>query len=310
MSGPATGTPAIPGKSVIFAGMKKENNSGGGPLQIDLGAVLAAKGIRVPGVVLGAAERLLCVRQLNGLLREAYPAHGSAFGRRIAGLLDISINVNWDEVTAAERTGMITADTPVVFVSNHPLGGMDGIALLTVLGERYGDESIRCPVNDLLMAVEPLRDMFLPVNKYGSQARRSASAINAAWGNPAIRMLMFPAGLVSRQKREGDVIEDLEWQKSFVVKALATGRTVIPVRFYGENSLWFYRVARWRKRWGIKVNVEQAMLPGQLFYQRGRTLSIRFLRPVSPEALYELGDDDRQRAMAVSMMVSAARHCR
>lgn len=271
----------------------KTASAADGPLQIDLRAVLEAKGIKVPGAVVSAAGRLLCVAELNALLRAAYPARGSAFGRCIAELLGISIRVEW---------GGVDADR-VVFVSNHPLGGMDGIALITVLGERYGDDAVRCPVNDLLMAVEPLRDMFLPINKYGSQARRATAAINAAWENPAIRMVMFPAGLVSRQQREGGPIADLEWQKSFVAKALATGRTVIPVRFEGQNSAWFYRVARWRKLLGIKVNVEQALLPRQLFYQRGKTLTIRFLPAITPEQLRAMGDDDRARAAAVRALV-------
>lgn len=275
-----------------------EGSAGEGPLQIDLGAVLKAKGVKVPGAVVGAASRLLCVAELNALLRAAYPARGSAFGRRIAGLLDITVRVEWGGQDAGRALS-----GPVVFVSNHPLGGMDGIALITVLGERFGDDTVRCPVNDLLMAVEPLRDMFLPINKYGSQARRATAAINAAWENPGIHMVMFPAGLVSRQQREGGPVADLEWQKSFAAKALATGRTVIPVRFEGRNSPWFYRVARWRKRLGIKVNVEQALLPRQLFHQRGRTLTIRFLPAITPDKLRGLGDDDRSRAAAVRALV-------
>lgn len=270
-----------------------------GPLQIDLQGVLTARGARVPGVVVHAAERLLCVKGLNALLRAAWPARGSAFGRRIAELLSITIRTD----SAAPDAAALPEDTPLVFVSNHPLGGMDGIALITVLGERYGDASVRCPVNDLLMAVEPLRDLFLPINKYGGQARRATAAINAAWEDPHIRMVMFPAGLVSRQQRGGAPIADLEWQKSFVAKALATGRTVVPVRFEGRNSATFYRVARWRKRLGLKLNVEQVLLPRQIFYQRGRTLTIRFLAPIAPARLQAMGDDDRARAAAVRALV-------
>lgn len=267
----------------------------GSPLQIDLRGALAAKGVRLPAPVVNAVGRLLCVKELNTLLRTAYPARGSAFGRRIAEILSIRIDVEWG--------GLGALSGPVVFVSNHPLGGMDGIALITVLGERFGDAAVRCPVNDLLMAVEPLRDLFLPINKYGSQGRRAAAAINAAWEDPATRMVMFPAGLVSRQQREGGSIADLAWQKSFVTKALATGRTVVPVRFEARNSGWFYRVARWRKRIGLKVNVEQLLLPRQLFYQRGKTLTVRFLEPVSPARLRALGPDDHARAAAVRALV-------
>ena len=171
----------------------------------------------------------------------------------------------------------------MVFASNHPLGGLDGIALIAVLGQRYGDENIRFLVNDLLMNVEPLGTVFLPINKYGSQARAAAEAINAEYASDR-QIVIFPAGLVSRLHPGGEV-HDLKWQKAFVQKAIENDRDIIPVRFVALNRKRFYRLAKWRKKLGIKVNIEQATLPAELCASRGKRFRIIIGQPVSVSEL-------------------------
>lgn len=75
-----------------------------------------------------------------------------------------------------------------------------------------------------------------------------------------MQILIFPAGLVSRIQPDG-AIEDLVWQKSFIRKAIEYKRDIIPVHFSGLNRRRFYRLAKWRKKLGLKVNIEQATLP-------------------------------------------------
>ena len=229
----------------------------------------------VPGFMITALEKLIRQKELNDMLSVAFPLRGSEFSRKILQHLDITVEV--------EGMENLDSGSRLMFASNHPLGGLDGIALIAVLGERYGDRNVRFLVNDMLMNVEPLSDVFLPINKYGSQGRGAATAINEAMASD-MHILQFPAGLVSRL-HPGGVIADLDWQKSFVAKAIEYKRDVVPVRFEGQNSMTFYRTAKWRKKLGLKVNIEQVLLPGELCKSRGKQFRIVFGKPISWEKL-------------------------
>ncbi|MDE7180743.1 MAG: 1-acyl-sn-glycerol-3-phosphate acyltransferase [Muribaculaceae bacterium] len=260
-----------------------------GPLKIDLRRIVRERGMKVPSAVVALIERIICQKQLNEMLEYAYPAEGAAFAERIYTHLDLTLTVEGEE--------NIPPSGRFVFASNHPLGGLDGIGLVKVLGARYGDDGIRVLVNDMLMNVEPLKKVFLPVNKFGAQGREATKAINAAYASDR-QIVMFPAGLVSRLHDDRG-IRDLEWQKSFVAKAIETGRLIIPVRFEGLNRRRFYRLARWRRRFGIKFNIEQIFLPSEVCASRGRSYRIRFLPPVDPAALAGQGMTPREIAARV-----------
>ncbi|MCH5215235.1 MAG: 1-acyl-sn-glycerol-3-phosphate acyltransferase [Muribaculaceae bacterium] len=253
-------------------------------LQLNLTEIIrkraGKKARRIPGFLLRRLEKIIRQDELNEMLRVAHPAEGSEFSRRILEHLEIRVIV--------EGKGNLPADEQVIFASNHPLGGLDGITLVAVLGEIYGDAKIRVLVNDLLMNVTPLAPVFLPTNKFGKKgARESSQLLNEALQGGA-NLVMFPAGLVSRLHPDGK-IRDLEWRKTFVSKALDYGLRIVPIRFEALNSRRFYRLARWRKRLGIKVNLEQAMLPAELCKSCGKTFKITFLPPVDAAALKESG---------------------
>ncbi len=133
-------------------------------------------------------------------------------------------------------------------------------------------------VNDLLMAVEPLRDVFLPVNKYGSQSRAAATQIEQALKGDN-QFITFPAGLCSRMQPDG-AIADLPWQKSAIVHAVAHQRDVVPVFFDAHNSKFFYRFAKWRKKLGIKFNIELIFLPKEMIKKCGSTLRVIIGEPI------------------------------
>ena len=254
-------------------------------LQLDIEGILrkripSRKQKFIPGFLYGALSRLIHQDELNEMLRIGYPSQGSEFSRKVLEHLDIEVTVEGAENLPAK-------DRRVVFASNHPLGGLDGIALIAVLGQRYGDENIRFLVNDLLMNVEPLDTVFLPINKYGSQARAAAEAINAEYASDR-QIVIFPAGLVSRLHPGGEV-HDLKWQKAFVQKAIENDRDIVPVRFVALNRKRFYRLAKWRKKLGIKVNIEQATLPAELCASRGKRFRIIIGQPVSVSELRASG---------------------
>jgi len=94
---------------------------------------------------------------------------------------------------------------------------------------------------------------------------------------------MFPAGLVSR-KIEGKIV-DLTWQKHFIKKAIEYEREIVPVYIQGRNSNRFYRLANWRKRLGIKANIEMLFLPDEMFRQKNQTIKIVVGKPIHYDGL-------------------------
>lgn len=152
-------------------------------------------------------------------------------------------------------------DEPLIFVSNHPMGGLDGMILALLLSE-HRKWNVRVIVNDLLMYLTPLQGIFVPVNIYGSQSRNAANYLQEVYQSN-FDILTFPAGACSR-KINGKV-QDMQWKKSFVQKAVESKRKIVPIYFEGQNSRFFYNLALWRKRLGIRFNIELLFLANEMF---------------------------------------------
>lgn len=222
----------------------------------------------IPRFVVRWLERTICQDRLNTILKKM--ADKNSVDAATAALDEMGINV-----TASGLDEL--PDGRYMFVSNHPLGGLDGLALISLLGNRY-DHKIKFLVNDLLMAVVPLRGVFLPVNKYGHQSRAAASQIEEALKGDD-QFITFPAGLCSRMQPDG-TIADLPWQKAAVVHAVNNQRDIVPIYFDARNSRFFYRFAKWRKRLGIKFNIELIFLPKEMLKQSGSNLHFIVGQPI------------------------------
>ena len=234
------------------------------PMRIDVDQVLRARLPRhyryIPRFVVRWLERIICQEKLNAILVKM--AGKNSVDAATAALDEMDITI---ESSGLERL----PEGRFMFVSNHPLGGLDGLALISLLGNRY-DRKIKFMVNDLLMAVEPLRGVFLPVNKYGRQSRASATQIEEALAGDE-QFITFPAGLCSRMQPDG-TIADLPWQKAAVVHAVNYKRDIVPIYFDAVNSRFFYRFAKWRKRLGLKFNIELIFLPKEMIKKSGSML--------------------------------------
>jgi putative hemolysin len=158
-----------------------------------------------------------------------------------------------------------------IFVSNHPLGGLDGLVFIYEISRYFSD--LKFPVNDILTNIENLDGIFLPVNKHGSQAREAARMIEEAYSSDS-QILYFPAGLCSRKK--GGKIKDLTWQKSFITKAVMHKRDIIPAFFSGRNSDFFYNLSNIRNFLGIKANIEMLYLADEMFKQKDKEIQLIF----------------------------------
>lgn len=247
-------------------------------IKIDIDAVLRERIPRyhrfIPRFIIRKLENIVCQDQLNEMLRVNSGKTGPDFCRGVIDHLNIHVDFRGEH--------NLPADSRVVIVSNHPLGGLDGMIYIDYIARRYGIEP-RFVVNDLLMAVSPLREVFLPVNKHGRQSRDSLRALDDALAGDR-PVIIFPAGLVSRRSDDGG-IADLRWQKMFVNKCKEFKRPVIPAFFYGQNSSFFYNFAKFRTKIGLKFNIEMVYLPSEVFKSRNACYSVTFGVPISWETL-------------------------
>ena len=167
-----------------------------------------------------------------------------------------------------------------IFASNHPFGGLDGLMLADEASRVFGE--VRVVVNDLLMNLDPLKPIFIPVNKHGRQRPEYTEMFRAAFESD-MPIITFPAGLVSR--RYGGVVEDLPWRPNFIKQAVANRRDVVPVHFDGRLSGFFYNLANLRKRLGVKANIEMLYLADEMFKQGGSHFDIAIGEPISWQSL-------------------------
>lgn len=240
-------------------------------LRIDVEAVVKKKsakwGKRIPNFFYNYLKHIIQQDRINRFL-EIHPERGVDFADSLLEYLHIGVKCDGEE--------NIPKSGRFIFASNHPLGGLDGVALISVLGKKY-NRDFKILVNDLLMAMTPLTENFLPINSYGKQDKDNADALAQAYDGDG-QMAVFPAGLVSR--RQGREIKDLEWNKAFITKSVRYRRDVIPVWFEGYNSRFFYQFAQWRKRLGLKFNIELIYLPDEMFKSEHKTFTIHFGKPI------------------------------
>ena len=120
-----------------------------------------------------------------------------------------------------------------IFVSNHPLGGLDGLIMISVLGKIFG--KIKFVVNDILLNIIPMRSLFVPVNKHGRMGKEYGIMIHDAYSSDA-QILYFPAGLCSRLIK-GE-ITDLKWQKNFLKQAKRYNRDILKGGIPNSSTAW------------------------------------------------------------------------
>lgn len=226
----------------------------------------------MPGFLLRYIKRVTHEDWMNEVLDRVDHLHGIDFANGLIRELNIDV-----ELVGAEH---IPKTGGIIIAANHPLGGIDGIALMQAVGKVRTD--IRFLVNDLLMAFKNFQPLFIPINKHGKNSVDTLAAIESAYGED-YAVLIFPAGLVSRKDDSG--IRDLQWKKSFVAKAKKYKKDILPCFIGGENSRFFYNLAYWRKRIGIKANIEMFYLADELYKQQGQKVVITVGERISCQSL-------------------------
>jgi putative hemolysin len=221
----------------------------------------------IPGFVINYLKRIVHQDELNEFLGKWGHLRDSELIS--AGLEHFEIKFR---VSGSEN---IPKSGRFIFVSNHPLGGLDGLVFIHELSKHFHD--IKFPVNDILTNIKNLSGIFIPVNKHGAQAKDAALMIEEAYSSDS-QILYFPAGLCSRKKR--GVIKDLQWHKSFITKSIQHKRDIVPAFFSGRNSNFFYNLANFRKLLGLKANIEMMYLADEMFKQKDKEIRLVFGKPI------------------------------
>jgi 1-acyl-sn-glycerol-3-phosphate acyltransferase len=237
---------------------------------IDVEKILREKAYKLyrwlPRFAINWLKKKLHEDDINSAMVHLKDDVGLEFNRR--GLEKLGAKVESLHPELVPKTGSI------VIVSNHPLGGLDGMALIKAVGEVRPD--VRFFVNDVLKNLKNYGEIFVAVNKLGASSASSLRVMEEVFRTESA-LLLFPAGLVSR--KQNGLVRDLEWRKSYITQAIDHKRMIQPVFIEGENSKFFYNFAMWRKRLGIKANIEMLFLPDEMFKARKETIKIHFSKP-------------------------------
>ncbi len=222
----------------------------------------------IPGFVFRILSRILRIDFMNDpiLYNHGYKKNVE-FARASIEAFNVTLGVIGRE--------HLIKDGRFIFVSNHPLGGFDGMMIISELSRTY--PHLKVLANDILTKVQNMDGIFVPVNKHGVQAKENVQRINAIFESDE-QVISFPAGLVSRRKK--GVIRDVQWQKSIITKATQTKRDVVPIHVSGRCTNFFYNLSNIRKFLGIKANLEMFLLPNESYQHRNRHFVITFGKPI------------------------------
>lgn len=236
---------------------------------IDLKNIIAKKSKKLANMTwaINLLRKLIHEDGINECIESNSHLHGIDFADGVMNYFNAEVETFF--------SSEIKIEEKYIFASNHPLGGLDGVTLISAVGRKF--KNLKFPVNDFLLEIKNFDPVFIPINKHGGQSKKSIELINEAYESEN-QILIFPAGLASR-KINGQV-RDLAWNKHFIQKAIQNQRDVIPVHIDGKNSKLFYAVAKIRKLLRIKFNIEMLLLPHEMFMQKGKTLRITFGDPI------------------------------
>ena len=241
---------------------------------IDLEKILKSKmGSKakwIPRPLVWWLKHIIHQDEVNRYLWESRHLKGTEWLEECVRYLDATLDIVGEENLPAKDDGRL-----YTFVSNHPLGGEDGVALGAIIGRHY-DGRFRYLVNDLLMNLPGLAPVCIPINKTGNQSRDFPKMVEAGFKSDN-HMLMFPAGLCSRRKK--GVIEDIPWKKTFISKSVEFQRDVVPIHFGGHNSNFFYRLANFSDRC-LPFNLAMLFLVDEMYKNVHKTFRVAIGKPI------------------------------
>ena len=232
---------------------------------------MGTKARYVPSVTVRWLKHIIHQDEVNRFLWESRDKKGTEWLEECTRYLDMTLDIEGLENLPDKNDGRL-----YTFVSNHPLGGVDGVALGAIIGRHY-DGRFRYLVNDLLMNLPGLAPLCIPINKTGKQSRNFPEMVEAGFSGDN-HILMFPAGICSR-KIDGQ-IHDLPWKKTFITKSVETKRDIVPIHFGGRNSDFFYGLANVCKALHIKFNIAMLFLVDEMYKNVHKSFRVAIGKPI------------------------------
>ena len=232
---------------------------------------MGSKAKYVPSFAVSWLKRIVHEDEVNKFLWESRNLSGTEWLEECVRYLKMTIELVGEENLPDKGDGKL-----YTFVSNHPLGGQDGVALGSIIGRHY-DGKFRYLVNDLLLNLPGLKPVSIGINKTGRQGRDFPRMVEAGF-NSDNHMLMFPAGLNSRKREDGS-IHDLPWKKTFISKSVECHRDIVPIHFGGQNSGRFYRIAKFSDKY-LPFNLAMLFLVDEMYKNVGKTFRVAIGKPI------------------------------
>lgn len=212
-----------------------------------------------------ALRLLLHEKELRQLEADNHHKKGFDFIEKVLDYFDFSYRLRDNEAQRIPPSGK------AVIIANHPIGTLDGLALLKMVREIRPD--VKVVANDVLATIEPLQSVLLPVdNMNGNTPRKSLAAIRNFLEAHGV-LLIFPAGEVSRLGPKG--IQDGDWHHGFLRIATSCQAPILPVHINGRNSAFFYALSFLAKP------LSTLWLVREMFKQANRCVDIRIGEPIS-----------------------------
>ena len=231
--------------------------------------------IRNPAISI--LKRLLYETRINDFLQRNADAHGIEFIERAFDYIDFSYTVSERDRRNIPSIGR------VIIIANHPIGSLDGLALLKLVREVRPD--VKILANDMLSHFSALETLMIPVdNMTGGSARKSYRAVMQALDNEKA-VIIFPAGEVSRAGPAG--IKDSSWQPGFLHFARKKDAPLLPVHINAKNSILFYGASMLFKPFGT------ALLAHEIFKQQSQTIRFSIGEMIPAKALASKSLHDR-----------------
>ncbi len=203
-------------------------------------------------------SKFLVINKINNFIENNSIKQGIDFIDSLFNQLNVKFDITLDDISK------IPSEGGVIIVSNHPLGGLDGLGLIKTIYSVRKD--VKIVANDILMEIPNLRDFFLPVDLYSiNKSRQQLKAIENALVNEEA-VIFFPAGVVSRLSFKG--IKDKKWSAGVIKYSSKFDIPILPIFIKARNSLLFYVLAF------IYDKLGTFMLPQELFRSKNSNFKI------------------------------------
>ncbi len=249
-------------------------------LQLDIKKIIRSQNnktiAKLPGFVISLIKWWVKEKELNELLQKTAHLKDFDFVEAINKEMDLHFEI--------EGLENIPPRSNLIFVGNHALGGLDFFVLVHAL-KQAGFIKNNHPANKILMSVKPLSGILVPITVFGKITGKDRQLLEKRLSDNSVPVTMFPSGEVMR-KYNGQPNDGL-WRSGFIKYAREYKKDVIPFYIPTENSKTFYKVASWRRKLGIKANIELFWLSRELLKKRHKTIKIIFGKPIPYQSFDE-----------------------